>query len=300
MSRTHGNEPPALAVVGLRGGWSSELLADRAAEACGCERLIIEMDRVSLDLQNGRALYEGLDISRCRGLLLKKLGAEYSPALLDRLELLRSLEGRGVRIFSSPRAIMGLIDRLSCTTTLRLHGIPMPPTTVTEDVDAACAAVEAYGAAVVKPLYSTKARGMKLLRPGADLRAALLEHQRDHGLFYVQKAVPLGEQDMGVVFLGGEYLTTYARKRQAGAWNTTTASGGRYVPFDPPQEVIDLAHRAQEPFGLDFTCVDVALTPDGPVVFEVSAFGGFRGIQEARGIDAAELYARHAMRRIGI
>ncbi|SNS14422.1 SSU ribosomal protein S6P modification protein [Humidesulfovibrio mexicanus] len=298
MTAHTNHSAPRLAVVGVRGGWSSDLLARRAAEATGCQPLVIELERLSLDLGTGRALYEGLDLSRCGGLLLKKLGPEYSPGLLDRLEMLRFLEGRGVRMFSRPGAVAGLLDRLACTTTMVLGGVPMPPTTVTEDLDAAQAAVEAYGEAVLKPLYSTKARGMMVLRPGPGLRAALEGYLRAQGFFYIQKTVVLGERDLGVVFLGGQYLTTYSRRRQPGAWNTTTASGGRYEPFDPPREVVDLAWRAQNLFGLDFTCVDVALTDNGPQVFEVSAFGGFRGILEARGLDAAQLYAEYAAGRI--
>ncbi len=289
---------PRLGVVGVRGGWSSELLARRAAEACGEEPLLIELERVSLDLATGRAMYEGHDLSQCAGLLLKKLGPEYSPGLLDRLEMLRFLEGRGVRMFSRPGAVMGLLDRLSCTTTLALGGVPMPPTTVTEDIDGAQEAVERYGEAILKPLFSTKARGMRLLKPGPELRRQLEEYRAAQGFFYIQKTIALGERDLGIVFLGGDYLTTYARCRKPGAWNTTTEAGGKYAPFDPPQEIINLAWRAQNLFRLDFTCVDVALTDDGPQVFEVSAFGGFRGIQEARGIDAAKLYADYAARRV--
>ena len=96
MMCTKSTEVPALGVVGVRGGWSSELLAQRAAEACGGEPLLIELDRLSVDLATGRALFDGRDISQCRGLLLKKLGPEYAPGLLDRLEMLRFLEGRGV------------------------------------------------------------------------------------------------------------------------------------------------------------------------------------------------------------
>jgi len=298
MTTTHASKTPRLGVVGVRGGWSSELLALRAAEACGGEPLLIELDRLSLDLSTGRAMYEGLDISQCEGLLLKKLGPEYSPGLLDRLEMLRFLEGRGVAMFSRPGAVMALLDRLSCTTTMALGGVPMPPTTVTEDLDAAVEAVRGYGEAIVKPLFSTKARGMRIVKPGPELRLELKQYKREHGFFYIQKTIALGDKDLGVVFLGGEYLTTYARCRKPGEWNTTTASGGRYAPFDPPREIIDLAWRAQDLFKLDFTCVDVALTDDGPQIFEVSAFGGFRGIQEARGIDAATLYAHYAARRI--
>ena len=46
---------------------------------------------------------------------------------------------------------------------------------------------------------------------------------------------------------------------------------------------------------MDYTTVDVAETEHGPVVFEVSAFGGFRGALEGAGIDAASLYADHVI-----
>jgi ribosomal protein S6--L-glutamate ligase len=47
-----------------------------------------------------------------------------------------------------------------------------------------------------------------------------------------------------------------------------------------------------------FTCVDVVETANGPLVYEVSAFGGFRGLLEANGIDMAERYAQYVLERI--
>jgi ATP-grasp enzyme of GAK system len=298
MHETSITKRPAIGVVGVRGGWSSEQLADRVAELTGGPRLLIELDQVRLDLPSGRALYQGRDLAQLDALIIKKLGQEYSADLLDRLEILRLLEGRGVRMFSRPGAIAGLLDRLACTVTLQLAGIPMPETTITENLEHALDAVADYGRAILKPLYSTKARGMLVLAPGPETRETLAAYQRTHPVFYLQKAVELGDRDLGVVFLGGEHLTTYARNRKPGAWNTTTASGGRYAPFAPPSEIIELARRAQAPFGLDFTCVDVALTASGPCVFEVSAFGGFRGVSQASGMDAARLLVEHVLARV--
>jgi ribosomal protein S6--L-glutamate ligase len=97
------------------------------------------------------------------------------------------------------------------------------------------------------------------------------------------------------VFLGGRYLGCYARVGSKDTWNTTIHSGGRYRSFDAPDSMIELAERAQGLFDLDFTTVDIAETADGPVVFEVSAFGGFRGAKEGIGIDAAALYCDHVL-----
>lgn len=286
-----------IGVIGTIGGWSSEKLADTVAEKTG-ERILVDMSEVRLDLPSGRAFYRGHDLATFDALIIKKIGSRYSPDLLDRLEILRFLEERGVKMFSSAFSIMRVLDRLSCTITLQLANIPMPPTTITEDVDHALEAVRDYGEAVFKPLYTSKARGMFILRDGPDARAAIEEYRSENPIMYLQKTIDLGDRDLGIAFLGGEYLTTYARCKTNGSWNTTTASGGKYRAFEPSPEVIEMARRAQAQFNLDFTCVDVVETPDGPMVFEVSAFGGFRGLSEANNIDAASLLIDHVLRRI--
>ncbi len=287
-----------IGVIGTRGGWSSEKLADTVAEKTGGERILINMEDVRLDLPSGNAYYNGHNLTDFDALIIKKIGARYSPDLLDRLEVLRYLAERGLKIFSSPYSILRALDRLSCTISLQLNDIPMPPTTITESVDQALVAVEQYGEAVFKPLYTSKARGMFVLKHGPDAREAIEKYAAEFHIMYIQKTIDLGELDLGVAFLGGEYLTTYSRCKTNGAWNTTTASGGKYKPYEPSQEIIDLAQKAQAPFNLDFTCVDVAITENGPYVFEVSVFGGFRGIQETSGIDAAARYVDYVMERL--
>lgn len=285
-----------IGVVGTRGGWSSELLADTVAAKTGF-RLLVDMEQVCMDLDSGKVWTEGVDLGGLDGLIIKKIGARYSPDLLDRLEVLRFLAQRGLPIFSSPTSIMRVLDRLSCTVTLRLGGVPMPPTTITESVDEALRAVERYGAAVFKPLFTSKARGMTVIDHGAGARAAIEAFHAENPIMYMQRKIELPGQDLGIVFLGGKYLTTYARCG-TGAWNTTTESGGKYAPATPSAEAIRMAEEAQSLFDLDFTCVDVVEAATGPVVFEVSAFGGFRGIQEACGLDAAAMYTDYVMEKI--
>ncbi len=284
-----------IGVVGVSGGWSSERLADAVKKMTG-ERILIDMNQIILDLHSGCVRKNGFDLSALDGLIVKKISSKYSPYVLDRLEILRFLKARGLRIFSDPEKIYRAIDRLSCTATLRLGGIPMPPTVITENVDEAVLVIERFGEAVLKPLYTSKARGMKLLRAENGLRDSIREF-RDEGnpLMYIQKKIELPGKDLGIVFLGGKYLATYARVIADDAWNTTTQSGGKYQSYEPDPEIIELAHKAQQLFGLDFTCVDLAETPDGPMIFEVSAFGGFRGLLEANNIEAADLYCNYVL-----
>jgi ribosomal protein S6--L-glutamate ligase len=175
----------------------------------------------------------------------------------------------------------------------------MPPTVVTEDLDQAVATVGRYGRAVFKPLYSTKARGMEVIGDEAEPRERIRAYQAEgHRVLYIQQMMDLAGQDFGLTFLGGEFVGAYARVGDEGSWNTTTRDGGRYEPYAPAPEILDIAQRAQAAFGLELCSVDVALTPTGPIVFEVSAFGGFRGMLEGGGVDLAPLVADYALGRV--
>jgi ribosomal protein S6--L-glutamate ligase len=291
---------PRIGVIGIPGKWSTEVLADRVEEATGY-RQVIDMTQVAFDGVNNRLMAGDVDLTAHDGLLVKKISEDYSPATLDRLELLRVAEAQGVRVFSPASSMLRLIDRLSCTVTLRNHHIPMPDTLVTEDLDAATDAVEQFGDAVLKPLFSTKARGMTLVSSDASrdsIRSQLAHFQSQNPVIYLQKKLTLSGRDLGLVFLGGQYLGAYARVAQTDAWNTTIHSGGRYELATPSDDIIAMASKAQSLFDMDFTTVDVAETETGAICFEVSAFGGFKGALEGAGIDAASAYVSYALEQL--
>lgn len=289
-----------IGVVGIPGRWSSEALVD-AVEARTGFRCLIDMQKLVLDLASGSVRCDGVELTGLDGLMVKKVSQAYSPDVLDRLDMLQYVRERGVRVFSEPASMKLLIDRLTGTLKLRAGGIPMPATVVTESLDEAVDAVRRLGSVVAKPLFTSKARGMRVIDDGPGLFSALRAF-RDAGnpVLYLQQRVELTTgRDLGVAFLGGEYLGTYARVRRRGAWSTTTTSGGRYEACDPGPAIVALAGRAQGLFDLAFTCVDVVETPAGPQVFEVSAFGGFRGLRDACDLDVASLYVEHVLRELG-
>jgi ribosomal protein S6--L-glutamate ligase len=286
-----------IAVIGTPGKWSTEVLADHLERGTGF-RCVVDMAEVMLELNTGRLLYHGLVLNELDGVIIKKISETYSPAADDRIRMLSSLEADGVRCFSRPEQVGRLINRLEGTEALARGKVSLPATRVTENIEAALEVIELFGKAILKPLYSTKAIGMVLLEAGDGKTIntrKLSEFKEEHGLFYLQKFVHLGGQDLGMVFLGGEYLCTYARVGAGDAWNTTINSGGKYQCHDASPDLIELGYKAQSCFNLSFTTVDIALTDEGPVVFEVSAFGGFSGALKGCGIDAAEKLCGHVL-----
>ncbi|VAX13663.1 Glutathione synthase/Ribosomal protein S6 modification enzyme (glutaminyl transferase)-like [hydrothermal vent metagenome] len=293
-----------IGIIGIPGKWSTETLADSVAAKTGF-RLVVDMQRVVLELEKqkpGRLFYDGQNLCSLDALIVKKISTIYSPNTLDRLELLRIAERAGVKVFSRAENILRLIDRLSCTITLKNNDIPMPETCITEDIETAIVAVENFSSAVFKPLYSTKAQGMCVIESNEN--KSLIEQQvrnfHSHNpMMYIQKKIESLSQDLGLVFMGGKYQGAYARISKDNSWNTTIDSGGHYADCQPGDDIIALAERAQAPFYLDFTTVDVAETEAGPIVFEVSAFGGFRGSLEGGGIHMADRYVDYVLLNLG-
>ncbi|MBS3667055.1 GAK system ATP-grasp enzyme [Vreelandella boliviensis] len=289
-----------IAVIGIPGKWSTDVLANHLEQRTGY-RCVVDMADVVLELETGQLRYKDTLLNALDGVIIKKISEDYSPAADDRLRMLSSLEADGVRCFSSPHQVSRLINRLEGTAALAAGGVPLPPTRVTESTAAALESIQAFGKAILKPLYSTKARGMVVLKAADGVKAntqKLEKYKAKHGLFYLQQFVNLGGQDLGMVFLGGEYLCTYARVSDGKAWNTTIHSGGKYQRYEASPELIELGRKAQACFDLSFTTVDIALTDEGPVVFEVSAFGGFSGAKKGCGIDAAEKLGDHVLSQL--
>lgn len=288
-----------VAVAGLPGAWSTERLAD-ALRRVGADVCVLDLAACTLSLPDGRISYRGQPLERLRGVVVKKIGdAADGWVVRERLTLLADLEASGVPVLSPPARLEVALNRYRMTVELARAGIPVPETVVTEDLDEAEAVVARFGTAVLKPLFTSKGRGMHRLERTAALRPLLEAHRRDGGgPFYLQRFVPHPGRDLAIAVLEGRCLGAYWRVAGQGQWMTTILSGGHYAAADPPTEAIDLAVRAANHFGLLFTVVDLVERPGGGfTALEVSAFGGFRGLLSACGVDAAPSLAEAVLRR---
>ncbi len=291
-----------IAIAGVIGKWSTERLAE-CLRARGAETMLFQVWDCLLDLDGGTVRYQGKPVQGFDGVVVKKMGELTHENFTYRLGVLRQLERNGARVFSPPDQIAVVADRLEVTRTLRWAGLPMSPTVVTESVDEALDALSRFGKGVLKPIFTTKGRGMKLLdSANRDEAAAELGRFREAGLgpFYLQQFVDARDgRDIGISVLDGKIIGTYYRIAGEGNWMTTIHSGGRYEACELTPELEEIALRAANAFRLDFTGVDVVQAPDGSLMlYEVSAFGGFKGCRVALDLDAADLYAEYIVRTL--
>src|SRR5262249_3322702 len=193
-----------IAVVGGAGGWCAERLGE-ALRASGADTAVVDLAACSLRLPDPRLFHRGEPLDGLDGAVVKKLGDTADGwGVQERIGMLRHLEATGVPVLSAPDYLHVAVNRYRMTCELVRAGLPVPPTTITEDVNEAAAAVSRFGAAVIKPLFTSKGRGMRRLEPTRELRGELEAH-RDAGLgpFYLQRFVKHPGRDLGVAVLGG-------------------------------------------------------------------------------------------------
>jgi tetrahydromethanopterin:alpha-L-glutamate ligase len=288
-----------VAVAGIPGAWSTERL-EQALEGAGAVTFAFSLAECTFSITDGAVVLGDQDLGMLDGLVVKKLGRSGEAAAPSRVKLLQQLEFRGVRVFSPADGIREVNDRYQMTQRLAQAGLPLPRTVVTESVEVATEVVEDWGRVVVKPLYTSKGRGMLLLEREEAYRLKLRQWQRHWETpFYLQEYVPRPGRDIGVAVLGGESPGAYYRVARPGSWLTTRSADGHYEPCALTPEMRRLACMAADLFGLDFTIVDLVEARGGYLIYEVSAFGGFAGLWQTHGIDAARLYADHVVRALG-
>lgn len=176
---------------------------------------------MELDLTLGRMLCQGQNLSWFDALIVKKLGQSYSPICWTAWPCC-AFWRPGARA-SSPRqpSMARLLNWLHCTVDLAAAGIPLPPTRICQTLEQSAEVLRQLGPCVVKPLYTFKAKSRRLMQPGPQTVAQLRRNQ-GHAMLYLQSLLDLPGYDLGVVFIGGQYLCTYAR----GACQFQTQAGG--------------------------------------------------------------------------
>ena len=136
-----------IAVVGQPAAWSTERLAD-ALRAAGATASVVDLAACSLRLPDRRLFHRGEPLEKLDGAVVKKLGDTAEGwGVQERIGMLRHLETSGVPVLSAPDRLHVAVNRYRMTCELVRGGLPVPETTITEDIDAAAAARNRRGAA---------------------------------------------------------------------------------------------------------------------------------------------------------
>jgi ribosomal protein S6--L-glutamate ligase len=280
-------------VAGIPGGWSSDRMV-AALKKLKVDCQLFSVSDCTFDLNSGVVSWQGNDLSKLDGLVVRKMGDPTDPLTPFRVNILYQLAAKGVRIFSPPKFIDDVNDRYKMTRLLSNGKIPMPETIVTESLETACEMIDRWGKAVLKPVFTSKGRAMLLLDCDKPHRLDLKHWQRKVlSPFYLQRYVPTS-YDIGVAVMGKQVLGAFRRIASGESWQTTIRTGGHYECFNPDSKVLDIVDKITDLMEFDYTVIDLVPNRQDYLVYEVSAFGGFSGLWKC-GIDAPSIFAKYVL-----
>ena len=209
-----------------------------------------------------------------------------------RLGVLHALRELGILVWNDARAIERCVDKSTTSFLLARAGIPTPPTWTTESHGSAVEIVRreaAHGPLVLKPLFGSQGRGLRLIRDAGELP----QPEAVKGVYYLQRFMGVdreGFRDFRLLVSRGRVVAAMAR--HAPTWITNVKRGGKPVAAVVDDHVRRLAVQAAAAVGAAFAGVDLLFGPDGhPTVLEVNSMPAWSGLQKIAPVDIADALA---------
>jgi ribosomal protein S6--L-glutamate ligase len=189
-----------------------------------------------------------------------------------------ALECSGVRCANRAAATALARDKAAAALTLRGAGVPVPLSLRTSDW--AEAASWARGqAVVVKAVMGSRGAGVALIDDGS-----LPDAPPFAGPWLVEERIAHDGRDRKLYVVGDRVDGVLRRWPPRGLEDKL----GSPLPVDT--DLADLARRAAGALGLTLAGVDVVVGGGGPVVVDVNAFPGYKGVPGAAGRVAEHLW----------
>ncbi len=284
-------------ILSARSGWHVDELI-RAFRERGHHAVELRYEQIVSHLgQHRRFLAGDVLLDECPIVLARIIPDGTLEQLILRVDLLHALEGCGVRVINSALAIERTVNKARTTALLQAAGLTTPETIVCESSEAAMEAYRSLGDVILKPLFGSMGLGMLRLREEEMAWRAFRTLDRIGGVFYLQKMIDHGGRDVRAFVVGEGVLA--AIERRADGWCTSVARGAMPVAITLDQERKRLALAAARAIRADYAGVDLITDRDGKTyVIEVNGIPGWRGLQQATGIDVAGAIADHSLARV--
>ena len=270
----------AVGLVVDRWDWHARGLA-KALAARGAEAFPIDLAACGFDTQSASGLSMPGRARPPDAVMVRTMSGGTFEAVTMRLGVLHALREIGVMVWNDARAIERCVDKSMTSFLLARAGIATPPTWTTESHDIARAIVQReamHGPLVLKPLFGSQGRGLRLIRHESDLP----EPTAVAGVYYLQRFVGVdqeGFRDFRLLVSQGRVIA--AMVRHAPTWITNVKRGGKPIAAVVDAELKDLAIAATAAVGAAFAGVDIIHGVDGrPSVLEVNSMPAWAGVQK--------------------
>lgn len=281
---------PSIALVSDSNDWHARALA-KAFAALGARARVLMLPDCRIDTGNANGLsLPGFGAGLPDAVFVRTMSGGSFEAVTLRLGILHALSEIGVPVWNNARAIERCVDKSTTSFLLARAGIPTPATWATEQRATAAEIVQREsGPLVLKPLFGSQGRGLRLIREPDELP----QPAEVAGVYYLQRYVGVdrgGFHDFRVLVSRGRVIA--AMMRHSSHWVTNVKRGAKPVAAVADSAMKDLAVAAAAAVGADFAGVDIIHDADGkPTVLEVNSMPAWSGLQRTTPLDIAAVLA---------
>ena len=284
---------PIVGLVVDRADWHGrELAAALAGRGVATVRVRLELCGFTTRSDRGLRI-DGFGESLPDAVVVRSMSGGTFEAVTLRLGILHALRERGVLVWNDARAIERCVDKSMTSFLLARAGIATPATWATESYEQARDIAQREttdGPLVLKPLFGSQGRGLKLIRKPDDLPQP---GNVAGGVWYLQRFVAVerdGFHDFRLLVVQGRAIA--AMQRHSSHWITNVKRGGRPVAAMVNDEMKALAVEAATAVGADFAGVDILYGADQrPAVLEVNSMPAWSGLQKVASVNIVSVFA---------
>ena len=257
----------------------------------GVQTDVTKNDKFLLSVENGEILSHGLLYNFC--------------VYLDKDKyILSMLEKTGMPLFNSRKAILDCDDKMQTYIALAGKGIPMPKTLAgllcyTENAAVTPETVNYIETLnypiIVKESFGSQGNGVHLANNRNEL-LSIIEKLKCKPHLYQEYVKTSFGKDVRVIVIGGKVIG--AMLRQGKDFRSNIGAGGCGKPFTVTPEIENIAVRTAETLGLDYCGIDLLFGQHGFTLCEVNSNAFFYAFEKTTGINVAEKYAEHILKKL--
>jgi RimK family alpha-L-glutamate ligase len=161
--------------------------------------------------------------------------------------------------------------------------------------DALEAFVELGGDVIVKPLFGSMGFGMARVDDPDVAQRVFRALEIERAVYYLQETIPHDGVDVRALVVGDRIVG--AIERIGDSWRANLARGAHARAITLSDERAALCVRAARVVGADYAGVDLLRGADGREhVLEVNGIPGWKGVEDATGVDVAAALVAHLER----
>ena len=220
------------------------------------------------------------------------------------LSVLRQFERLNVPTLPNSASIEASKDKMYANQILAQAGLPIPKTMLTRFPCKAELVEKVVGfPCVLKVVTGSHGAGVYLCENAKQFEdlSELISSLDSKTSMIIQEYIKFSEgRDLRVIVVGGRVIGAMKRTSTDGSFKANISRGGKGEPYDVDDEMEMLAIQVAKVLDLDVAGVDLLFHPDGYRICEANSSPGFKGFEQALGINIPQKIFDYAKLRCAV